>query len=425
VRKMAIRITSSRVATSMKRDVPVRAASWLTDVPMGPPDALFGLIDAFNKDPAEKKISLGIGAYRDDLNKPHVLPTIREAERRLLEAKMNHEYAGIDGVADFVKLSLQFQYGKDSKALANGRICGVQSISGTGGLRLGGQFFARFRGSSAFYLPNPTWANHIPIFKDSGLDVKSYSYYDPKTCGLNFSGMMDDVNAAPEGSTFLLHSCAHNPTGVDPSEEQWREISALMLKKRHAVFFDSAYQGFASGDAERDAFAVRHFVDEGHSMLLSQSYSKNFGLYGERAGALSAVCADAEEAERVKSQLKILIRPMYSNPPIYGARLVAIILADPALKAEWEKDCKEMADRITSMRKALVSELAAAGSTRDWSHITKQIGMFCYSGLTNEEVLTIRKDRSVYMTGDGRVSMAGVTSGNVKYLAESMHAVTK
>ena len=223
-------------------------------------------------------------------------------------------YAGIDGVAPFLKASFEFAYGSakqgsESVALAEGRIGGVQAISGTGALRLGGELLARFRGQgSAIYLPGPSWANHVPIFKDSGLDVKSYTYYDPATCGLNLPGMLADVAAAPAGSVFLLHACAHNPTGVDPTSDQWGEISKAMKAKSHVAFFDSAYQGFASGDAEKDATAVRQFVDDGHHILLAQSYSKNFGLYGERVGALSAVTASPQETAAVVSQMKILVR---------------------------------------------------------------------------------------------------------------------
>lgn len=417
--------------TTMLRRIPSRLSaramsSWLADVPQGPPDALFGLIDAYNKDPAPKKISLGIGAYRGDDGAPFVLPVVRKAEKVVLDAMMNHEYAGIQGVDDFVSHSLNFVYGQDSPALAAGRVGGVQTISGTGGLRVAGNFFARFMGAGfPIYLPGPTWANHIPIFKDAGLDVRSYTYYDPNTCGLDFAGLCDDMSAAPEGSLFLLHACAHNPTGVDPTPEQWDEISALMAKKKHLTFFDCAYQGFASGDADVDAYAVRKFVEDGHNMFLTQSFSKNFGLYGERVGALSVVGADPDEAKRVVSQLKILIRPMYSNPPVHGARLVSAVLADPSLRAEWEVECKGMADRINSVRQQLVDALAAEGSTRSWKHITDQIGMFCYSGLSKAQVDTIKGDYSVYMTQDGRISMAGVTSGNVGYLAEAMHGVTK
>jgi len=401
-------------------------SSWMQDVPMGPPDSLFGLIEAYKQDPAPNKISLGIGAYRDDHGQPYVLPSVRRAEKMLLDKNMNHEYAGIMGVEDFLRESFAFAYGPESKPLMEGRVGGVQTISGTGGLRIAGAFFNRFRGQgSAIYLPNPTWGNHTPIMKDAGLDVRQYTYYDPSTCGLDFQGMLADIEAAPSQSVFLLHACAHNPTGVDPTEEQWREICSAMKAKGHVAFFDCAYQGFASGDAEKDAFAVRHFVEEGHLIMLCQSYSKNFGLYGERTGALSVLAQSPEETDRVVSQLKILVRPMFSNPPIHGARIVSAILQDPELRGQWAVECKGMADRINSMRQLLFDRLADLGSQRSWVHITDQIGMFCYSGLTPEECQAMRDEKHVYMPSDGRISMAGVTSDNVDYLAESIHDVTK
>ena len=292
---------------------------------------------------------------------------------------------------------------------------------------LAGEFYSKFLGAGApLYLPNPSWGNHASIFKNAGLDVRSYKYLDAKGVGFDFDGMIADLTAAPDGSAVLLHACAHNPTGVDPTQDQWRAICKL-LKSRPglAVFFDSAYQGFASGDAEADAFAMRHFVDEGVPFALAQSFAKNFGLYGERVGVLSLVCADEAEATRLLSQLKIVVRAMYSNPPIHGARIVATVLSDPALEAEWRAECKTMADRIIAMRTALQDAIVAAGSTLDWSHVTSQIGMFCYSGLNPEQVERLMNEFHVYITKDGRISMAGITTSNVKYVAEAIHAVSK
>nr|AIT70215.1 aspartate aminotransferase [Desmarestia viridis] len=396
-----------------------------SDMPMGPADPILGLTDAFNKDTDPRKVSLGVGAYRGDNGKPVVLDSVKKAEQLVLDKAMNHEYAGIAGVPEFTKLSLAFAYGKDSSALKENRVAAVQTLSGTGACRVAGELFARFRGEgSAIYVPNPTWGNHIPIFKNAGLEVKKYRYYDPNTVGLDFEGLLSDVQVADDESVFLLHACAHNPTGVDPTRDQWAELSKLMKAKKHIPFFDCAYQGFASGNAEKDAWAIRRFVDDGHSVALAQSFAKNFGLYGERIGALSVVCNDPDEAARVSSQLKIVIRPMYSNPPVYGARLVTEILSDDALSLEWSGECKAMADRIISMRTSLQGHLEALKSTRSWDHITSQIGMFCFTGLTREEVLKIRKDSHIYFTEDGRISMAGITSSNVEYVAQSIFAVT-
>jgi len=331
---------------------------------------------------------------------------------------------------DFVDLSLQFAYGEDCGALKEGRITGVQTISGTGGVRLAGEFFAKFLGQGTpIYMPNPTWGNHIPIMKNAGMEVRRYTYYEPASRGLDFSGLINDMEGAPDGSVFLLHACAHNPTGVDPTIEQWRKIADVMKAKKHIPFFDCAYQGFASGDATRDAAAIRHFVKEGHNIILSQSYAKNFGLYGERVGALSVVTASKEEADRVQSQLKIIIRPMYSNPPIHGSLIVSTILSDAQLKKQWYSECKGMADRIISMRTALRSAIEkienANGVKSDWRHITDQIGMFCYTGLTEAQVTRMIEEHHIYLTKDGRVSMAGVTSKNVDYLAQSIAEVVQ
>jgi aspartate aminotransferase len=256
--------------------------------------------------------------------------------------------------------------------------------------------------------------------------LQSYTYYD-KTAprGFNCDAMLADIDAAPEKSVFLLHACAHNPTGVDPLPDQWDQISKVLKSRNHIAFVDSAYQGFATGDADKDAGAIRKLTADGQTLFLAQSYAKNFGLYGERIGALSAVCEDADEAARVESQLKGLIRPMYSNPPIHGAHIVSTILGDEQLSAQWYAECKGMAERIIGMRTTLKAALIATGSTTNWDHVTDQIGMFCFSGLTTDQVMEMRNTYHIYMTGDGRISMAGVTSKNVQYLADAIHAVSK
>eukprot|EP00802_Teleaulax_amphioxeia_P011965 Tamp_12003.p1 GENE.Tamp_12003~~Tamp_12003.p1 ORF type:complete len:409 (-),score=117.63 Tamp_12003:322-1548(-) len=407
------------------------AGRWTPEkVPMGPADPILGLNDAFNKDTFDKKMNLGVGAYRDDNGKPWVLPSIKAAEKKLVEEGWNgvfqKEYAGITGIKEFVDASLEFGYGKGASVLSEKRVAATQVLSGTGGGRVAFEFMARFVGKNTpIYMPDPTWANHLPMAKDAGLSLATYRYYDKKTIGLDFAGMVEDIKKAPDNSIFMFHACAHNPTGVDPTMEQWKEISAAVKAKGHICFFDSAYQGFASGDAEKDAAAVRHFVAEGHDVILCQSFAKNFGLYGERVGCLSMVGKTAEEADRLLSQLKILIRPTYSNPPIHGARIVATVLNDPKLNPQWYGECKQMADRIIDMRTALVNGLQKAGSTRNWDHVTSQIGMFCFSGMTPEQVDKLRTEYHIYMTKNGRISMAGVTSKNVEYLANSMHAVTK
>jgi aspartate aminotransferase len=363
----------------------------------------------------------GVGAYRDDKGKPFVLPSVRQAEEKVIASRLNKEYAGITGVPEFTKAAAVLAYGKDSSALD--RVAITQSISGTGALRIGGAFLSRFFPSKTIYIPTPSWANHAAVFKDSGLQVEKYAYYNKDTIGLDFEGMIADINKAPNGSAFLFHACAHNPTGVDPTPEQWKQIEAAVKAKGHFAFFDMAYQGFASGDIHKDAFAVRYFVEQGHNICLSQSFAKNMGLYGERIGAFSMVCADVEERKRVDSQIKILVRPMYSNPPIHGARIAAEILNTPALYDQWLVEVKDMADRIITMRALLKENLEKLGSKHDWSHITSQIGMFAYTGLTPEQMDQLAKEHSVYATRDGRISVAGITSDNVGRLAEAIFKV--
>jgi len=328
------------------------------------------------------------------------------------------------GDPKFVDLSLKFAFGEDSKPLLENRIGGVQTLSGTGGLRVFGELLHK-HGHKHIYVPNPTWGNHIPIMQNSGLEVRKYSYYNVETSDLDFDKMVKDIKDMPEGSCILLHACAHNPTGMDPSMEQWKQLSDVIKAKKLLPFFDCAYQGFASGNAPKDAAAIRLFVDEGHNLALVQSFSKNFGLYGQRIGALSVVGATEHEAANVVSQMKMVIRPMYSNPPRHGARLVSTILSDDQLTKQFIDECKGMADRINEMRLVLRSLLEDQGSNRSWEHITKQIGMFAYSGMSKDEVIKLRDTHHIYCTLDGRISMAGVTSGNVDYIAQSIHDVTK
>jgi len=390
-------------------------------------DAIKQLTIAFQQDPSTNKVLLGEGVYKDNNGKPVVLKSVREAEKRLFEKHMDHEYAAVTGIQSFIDAAQKLVFGEDQAALKEGTIAGVQSLSGTGGLRLGANFLYKFlpKGTKVL-MPDPTWANHVAIFKNAGFeDIGSYKYFDKKINGLDIEGLLTDLKNAPEKSVVLLHACAHNPTGVDPTAAQWKRISEVCAQKNHVVFFDVAYQAFASGDAAQDAQAVRSFIQDGHKPLVVQSFAKNFGLYGERTGVLSAVCATKKEATAVNSQLAILIRSMYSNPPIYGARLVSTVLNDAELKKVWEKDVKEMADRIKSCRAGLVKALKDVGSTKDWSHITKQIGMFAFSGLTPEQVDRLQKEHHIYMTKDGRMSISGLNEHNIPVVAKAIHDVTK
>ena len=420
--RVASRRIAPRTVVAARFSPAVRLASTWAGVPQGPPDAILGITEAFKADSFDKKINLGVGAYRDDKGKPYVLPSVRQAEEKVVSSRMNKEYAGITGVPEFTAAGAKLAYGDNSDVLA--RTAVTQSISGTGALRIGGAFLAKwYPGNKTIYLPNPSWANHAAVFDHCRLKIARYRYYNKDTIGLDFEGLIADVKAAPKGSIFLFHACAHNPTGVDPTQEQWREIEAAVKEAGHYVFFDMAYQGFASGDVDRDAFALRHFVAQGHNVCLAQSFAKNMGLYGERVGVFSMVTESAEEKKRVDSQIKILVRPMYSNPPIHGARIAAEILNTPALYQQWLGEVKEMADRIITMRALLKENLEKLGSKHDWSHITSQIGMFAYTGLSPEQMQTLAKEHSVYATKDGRISVAGITSDNVGRLAEAIYKV--
>ncbi|KAJ5983595.1 hypothetical protein N7481_005694 [Penicillium waksmanii] len=398
-----------------------RQASAWSKVPQGPPDAILGITEAFKADSFKEKINLGVTTRAS----PTFFSSVRAAEDKVVASRSDKEYAGITGIPAFTNAAAELAYGTGSAVIKNDRLVITQTISGTGALRIGGAFLERFYpGAKKVYLPNPSWANHNAVFKDSGLEVAKYRYYNKDTIGLDFEGLIEDIKAAPEGSIILLHACAHNPTGVDPTQAQWRQISDVMKSKGHFAFFDMAYQGFASGNADQDAFAPRHFVAEGHNIALCQSFAKNMGLYGERVGAFSLVCENAEEKKRVESQIKILIRPFYSNPPIHGARVASAIMNDPSLNEQWLGEVKGMADRIIEMRSLLRTNLEKLGSKHDWSHITSQIGMFAFTGLKPEQMDVLAKEHSVYATKDGRISVAGITTGNVQRLAESIFKVT-
>ncbi|RWS25376.1 aspartate aminotransferase-like protein [Leptotrombidium deliense] len=393
---------------------------------MGPPDAILGVTEAYKKDTNPKKISLGVGAYRDDNGKPFVLPSVKRAEEMLMQKQLDKEYAPISGNAEFCKASALLAFGDNSPVITEKRNVTVQGLSGTGSLTIGAFFLSDFfTGNKEVYMPTPTWGNHIPLFKRAGFAVKQYRYYDPKTCGFDFVGALQDLAKIPEKSVVLLHACAHNPTGVDPKPQQWKEISKIMKTRNLFPFFDMAYQGFASGNIDKDAHALRLFIEDGHHLCLAQSFAKNMGLYGERVGAFTMVCSSEQEAQKVMSQLKIIIRPTYSNPPIHGARIAHLILTDSDLRKQWLTDVKTMADRIISMREKLVLGLKNEGSSKDWSHITDQIGMFCFTGMNAEQVERLTKEYSIFLTKDGRISVAGITTQNVGYLAHAMHQVTK
>ncbi|KAJ8596932.1 PLP-dependent transferase [Rhizopogon salebrosus TDB-379] len=418
-------INAARRAPAVLRSA-APLSTW-SAVPAGPPDPILGITEAFKADKDPRRINLGVGAYRDENGKPYVLNAVKKAEEKITAAKLDKEYLPITGLAGFTNNAAKLAYGANSLPRNQNAIAVTQSISGTGALRIGGAFLARhYPHSKTIYVPSPTWGNHIPLFKDSGLEVKFYRYFDKKTVGLDLEGLKEDLKNAPEGAIVLLHACAHNPTGVDPTQSQWKEISDLVAEKKLFPFFDMAYQGFASGSTDYDAFAVRYFVSQGHQIALSQSFAKNMGLYGERVGAFSLTTADEEEKKRVDSQLKIIVRPMYSNPPLHGAHIANTILSDPELYKEWEGEVKGMADRIINMRERLYQLLSNQLQTPgEWSHVKSQIGMFSFTGLNTEQCKALAQKAHIYMTMDGRISMAGLNGSNIEYFAQSVDAAVR
>lgn len=429
------RTAARRLTTAVQSSASASGAvpSRFAGTPKGPEDAILGLTIAYKADSNPDKVNLGVGAYRDDSGNPFVLSAVHEAEKRILARSPDMEYLPVIGNKSFISKSLRLAYGSKNEAVSSGCVSAIQTLSGTGACRMAGVFLTRFLDGPApsstekplVLLPNPSWANHKAIFVDAGCSVSSYDYYDPATKSLAFDACVKSLSEAPEGSVVLLHACAHNPTGVDPTEEQWAEISQVLKARRHLPLFDMAYQGFTSGDPDIDAASVRRFVADGHRIMLAQSFSKNFGLYGHRVGCLSIMTDSEEETAAIDSQLKIIARPMYSNPPISGVRIVDEILGDADLEASWRQEMDGMAKRIISVRHQLKDALINLGSTHNWDHVTNQNGMFCFSGLSKEQVAQLREKYSIYLTANGRISMAGVTSKNYEYLANGIYDVTK
>ncbi|KAL4880701.1 pyridoxal phosphate-dependent transferase [Aspergillus karnatakaensis] len=402
-------------------------------VPSAPEDPLFGLAQAYRNDPSDKKVDLVIGAYRDDNAKPWVLPVVKKADDLIRsDPNLNHEYLPIKGLADYTTAAQKLILGASSPAITDSRVSTFQTISGTGAVHLGALFLSKFHPASpkpTLYLSNPTWANHHQIFSNVGLKLANYPYFDANTKGLDFDGLLGALKTADKGSIILLHACAHNPTGVDLTQDQWKEVAVIMRERAHFPFFDCAYQGFASGDLSRDAWAIRYFVEQGFELCIAQSFAKNFGLYGERTGAFHFVSAPGSDASsanaHVASQLAILQRSEISNPPAYGARIASKVLNDPELFSQWEEDLRTMSGRIAEMRSGLRQRLEQRGTPGSWEHITKQIGMFSFTGLSEAQVKVLREKWAVYMTKNGRISMAGLNTHNLDYFAEAVDSVVR
>ncbi|KAJ3040055.1 Aspartate aminotransferase, cytoplasmic [Rhizophlyctis rosea] len=395
------------------------------DVPLAPPDAILNLSALYKSDSDPHKINLGVGAYRDNDGKPWILPVVKRAEHILVnDPNVDHEYLPTAGLPSFTDAAAKLIFGADSAALKEKRVGAFQTISGTGACRIAADFLVRFR-KAPIYISNPSWANHKAIFTDAGLEIKEYQYWDPEKRGLAIDSMLATLKSAPEGSIILLHPCAHNPTGVDPTFEQWKTIAQVMKERNHFPFFDCAYQGFASGDLDRDAQAVRYFVDQGFEMVVTQSFAKNMGLYGERCGALSTVAKTEERAKAFVSQCCKISRAAYSTAPGYGARIASTILNNPELYKQWVEELQTMSHRIMDMRDALFAALKELGTPGTWNHIVDQIGMFSYTGLNPKQVKTLQENYHVYLTENGRISMAGLNTGNVRRFAEAVDWVVR
>lgn len=395
--------------------------SRFSEITMAPPDPILGVSESFRADTNEIKLNLGVGAYRTEELQPYVLNVVKKVENLMLERGENKEYLPIEGLAAFNKVTAELLFGADNEVIQQQRVATVQGLSGTGSLRLAAALVERYFPGSKVLISSPTWGNHKNIFNDARVPWSEYRYYDPKTVGLDFEGMISDIKEAPQGSFVLLHGCAHNPTGIDPTPEQWEKIADIIQEKNHIPFFDVAYQGFASGNLDKDASSVRTFAARGMELLVAQSYSKNLGLYAERIGAINVVLSSSDIAQRVKSQLKKLARPMYSNPPIHGARIVASIVGNPELFNEWKQEMEMMAGRILSVRKKLHDSLSAKDqSGKDWSYILKQIGMFSFTGLNKAQSENMTNKWHVYMTKDGRISLAGLAAAKCDYLADAI-----
>lgn len=397
---------------------------WWDHLVPAPKDPILSVTEAFLADTSPNKINLGVGAYRDDEGKPVVLQCVRDAEVKIAGSEFLQSLSTAVNLK-LVEESVKLVYGKDTNLIKEGRFAGIQALSGTGACRLFAEFQRHFYPESMIFFPVPTWSNHHHIWRAAQVSEGTFHYYHRDSKGLHFSALMDDIKNAPKRSFFLLHPCAHNPTGVDPTEEQWREISYQIKVKNHFPFFDMAYQGFASGDLDRDARAIRIFLEDGHLIGCAQSFAKNMGLYGQRVGCLSVLSADEKQAIAIKSQLQQIARTMYGSPPVNGVLLVSTILSDPDIKALWVKEVKVMANHIQGMRTTLRECLEKLGSPLNWEHITDQVGMFCFSGLSPKQVDRLMREFHIYMTFDGRVSMAGVTTSNVSYLANAIHEVTR
>ena len=393
-------------------------------VEMAPRDPILGLTEGFNADTHSTKVNLGVGVYYDDNGKIPLLGAVKAAEKARMEAQPPRGYQPIEGLAAYNQAVQKLMFGTDSPIVTENRATTIEALGGTGALKVGADFLKRLYPSAKVYISDPSWENHRALFESAGFTVETYPYYDAATRGVNFAGMKACLESLPANSIILLHACCHNPTGADLSDEQWKQVVDVIRARNLVAFIDMAYQGFADG-IKQDAVALDLFSASGLQFFVSSSFSKSFSLYGERVGALTIVAASKEEAGRVLSQVKRVIRTNYSNPPTHGGAVVAAVLSNPELCQQWEDELAGMRDRIRAMRVALVEKLKAKGVAQDFSFVVKQRGMFSYTGLTAEQVEKLKNDYGIYAVSTGRICLAALNNKNIDYVADAIAAVLK
>jgi aromatic-amino-acid transaminase len=397
--------------------------SLFSTVELAPRDPILGLSEQFNGDPRPTKVNLGVGVYYDEDGKLPLLACVAAAEQQMADAHKPRGYLPIDGIAAYDQAVQKLVFGPDSEVVRDKRVATVQAVGGTGGLKVGADFLQRLAPGAKVLISDPSWENHRALFTNAGFEVATYPYYDAEHGGVAFDGMLAALQAAPAGTIVVLHACCHNPTGYDLTAAQWAQVVDFVKARGLVGFLDMAYQGFGAGIAE-DGAVIGQFLDSGVDFFVATSFSKSFSLYGERVGALSVVCATPDEATRVLSQLKIVIRSNYSTPPTHGAQVVTTVLNDPALRAQWEGELKVMRERIRRMRHLLVDKLHAAGLTRDLSFITRQQGMFSYSGLNKAQMQRLRDEFGIYGVDSGRICIAALNGRNIDAVAQAIARVS-
>jgi aspartate/tyrosine/aromatic aminotransferase len=389
-------------------------------VPTAAPDAILGLAEAFNRDANPRKINLSVGVYKDGSGRTPIMHCVKEAEARILRGETTKDYLSISGSAAYARLVQELLFAPP--LVESGRVATAQSPGGTGALRVAADFLKKLCPGATLWLSEPTWPNHPSIFQSAGLALRTYPYFDAESNGLAFGRMLEALSVVPDGDVVVLHGCCHNPTGIDPTREQWSQIAEVAAARKWIPLIDLAYQGLGDGVRE-DVAGLEALSKTGGELLVASSFSKNFGLYNERVGALSVLCASRASAEAVLSQLKTCIRANYSNPPAHGAAIVTTILSDPALRGQWEQEVREIRERIKAMRTLFVRTLAQKGITRDFSFLERQRGMFSFSGLSAEQVRRLRCEHSIYVVESGRINVAGMTEANMDALCSAIAAV--